>query len=79
MAARSSAETQSVVMDSSRSSCTCHWLSNRLSERGGREGTGGPGLGVCVCVYVCVLGLRSCSEGALIGMSELHGVCVSVQ
>ena len=63
VAGRSSAESQSTVMDSSRSSCTCHWLSSRLSELGGerREGTGEEEC-VCprvrVCMYVRLAGWR---------------------
>lgn len=52
VAGRISAE--SPVMDSSRSSCTCHWLSSRLSEvrdergqAGGREETLGGVRSVC--------------------------------
>lgn len=77
VAGRSVAESRSAVMDSSRSSCTCHWLSNRLSGPWKQEGTGGE---VCVCAPVNVCsGVRGCSRegwGALIGMSLLHGLCM---
>ena len=53
----SSAESQSTVMDSSRSSCTCHWLSSRLSELGDKRGTGGEEcVHANVCECVCVSG-----------------------
>lgn len=55
VAGRSSAESQSTVMDSSRSSCTCHWLSSRLSELGDERGQAGKSeecvhVNMCVCV-----------------------------
>ena len=81
VAGRSSAESQSTVMDSSRSSCTCHWLSSRLSELGGerREGTGEE---ECVpastCVYVCASGrLEVTVEGHWLGCQS-YMVCVCV-
>lgn len=43
----------------------------------GQEGTGGEEWGACACMWMCVcLGVGGYSGGALIGMSELHGVCV---
>ncbi|CAG5857228.1 unnamed protein product [Menidia menidia] len=41
VAGRGSAESQGAVMDSSRSSCTCHWLSSRLSELWNDRGQAG--------------------------------------
>lgn len=55
------------VMDSSRSSCTCHWLSSRLSRHGNEKGQA-----VCMCVCVsggwrlqwgtCGVGLVGCTD-----------------
>lgn len=73
--AQSSAESQSTVMDSSRSSCTCHWLSSRLSEQGTRGDRRGGVRSVFMWICVC-LGVGGYSGGPLIGMSKLHGVYV---
>lgn len=60
-------------MDSSRSSCTCHWLSSCLSEPGNKRGQAGA-QHVWDCGGRSVLA-RGYGRGALIGMSQLHAVC----
>lgn len=78
VAGQSSAESQSTVMDSSRSSCTCHWLSSRLSELGDERGQAGRSeecvhVNVCVCVW----GLEVTVEGHWLGCQSYMGcVCV---
>lgn len=58
-------------MDSSRSSCTCHWLSSRLSELGDKRGQAERSEEcVHVNICVCVSEVGGYSAGALIGMSE---------
>lgn len=69
VAGQSSAESQSAVMDSSRSSCTCHWLSSRLSELGKEEGQ----TGKCVCLRMCVWGLEFTSGRGLGGLGHWLG------
>lgn len=80
VAAWSSVESQFTVTDSSRSSCTCHWLSSRLSELGDRRGQAGRSekcVHVNVCACVRVGGFEVALEGHWLGcQSYMESMCM---
>lgn len=74
VAGQSPAESQSTVMDSSRSSCTCHWLSSRLSELGNEKGQAGGSVWVLeVTVEGVWLGCHSYMDCACVKEREQEG------